>query len=163
MDRQKLEKIILIVIIPVFLLFLIYFLAKNRTRDTSAVSQESIEDIIKRVSIPEKLMTVKYESSRDPLRDLINAYYIKKEAELKLKNPEKPLEPPPLVKIEGLLWNTNKPQAIVAGRILNVGDEVEGFKILEIGKEGITIEYSGNPLLLTPKRSFSSETRQSPE
>ncbi len=53
-------------------------------------------------------------------------------------------EPPPMpnYKISGLVWNTQKPQAILDNTIVNVGDNLKGWTIVDISKNGILIEFT---------------------
>ncbi len=53
-------------------------------------------------------------------------------------------EPPPMpnYKISGLVWNTQKPQAILDNTIVTIGDNLKGWTIVDISKEGILIEFT---------------------
>ncbi len=60
--------------------------------------------------------------------------------------PPKPVEKKkelPKVKINGLVWNSSRPQAIVNGDVLDIGDTIQSFKIVAIEKSGIDILYYG--------------------
>jgi len=54
-----------------------------------------------------------------------------------------PLISAPALKVSGLVWNTDKPQAIVNSQIVNVGDTVSESEIVSIEKTGIKILYKG--------------------
>jgi hypothetical protein len=45
------------------------------------------------------------------------------------------------IKISGIIWNTDLPQAIVNDRVVRVGEDLQGAKILSIKKEGIEVMY----------------------
>jgi hypothetical protein len=47
---------------------------------------------------------------------------------------------PPEINITGLIWNTHKPQAILNDSVMGIGDEISGWKIIEISKEGVVVE-----------------------
>lgn|SRR3989338_6337817 len=49
---------------------------------------------------------------------------------------------PPALTINGLIWNTGKPQAIVNNQVVGIGDTVAETKILNIQKSGIEILYN---------------------
>ena len=49
----------------------------------------------------------------------------------------------PLDKIEGAIWGANKSQAIIGGRVYQVGDMFERGRIVAIDQEGITVELAG--------------------
>jgi len=42
------------------------------------------------------------------------------------------------IELQGVFWNLPQPKAIVNRRILSVGDQIEGAKVMGIGKEGVT-------------------------
>lgn len=52
--------------------------------------------------------------------------------------PEAPL---PSLEIEGLVWNTDHPQAIVNGKIVGIGDIISETRIMDIQKRGITVLF----------------------
>lgn len=65
--------------------------------------------------------------------------------------PPIPKEPLPAINISGLVWNTNRPQAIIDGHIVEVGDMVSGVKIVDIQKSGITVLFHGRTKVLEIK------------
>lgn len=52
--------------------------------------------------------------------------------------PEAPL---PSLEIEGLVWNTDHPQAIVNGKIVGIGDIISETRIMDIQKSGIIVLF----------------------
>lgn len=50
-------------------------------------------------------------------------------------------EPMPNLTISGLVWNTDRPQAIINGQIAGIGDTISGIRILDIQKTGITVLF----------------------
>ena len=80
------------------------------------------------------------------------------------KNPEpiveKPL--PPQIKISGLLWNTDQPQAIINDRIVNVGDEIEKWTIQKIDQGGIEISARGNKIFIPTNFSVPNGSLKEP-
>lgn len=48
--------------------------------------------------------------------------------------------PVPSVHIAGLVWNTQRPQAIIDNDVFEIGDMIGGWTIINISREGITIE-----------------------
>ena len=65
--------------------------------------------------------------------------------------PPPPPPSPPELKISGLIWNTNKPQAIVNGQIVAKGDVVQEWIITSISKNGIEIK-NGDQIVLIPQK-----------
>ncbi|MDP8266686.1 MAG: hypothetical protein P9M07_07055 [Candidatus Aceula meridiana] len=54
----------------------------------------------------------------------------------------KPKEPPS-VRITGLIWNSDRPQAIINNHVVSEGDAVEDFTIVRIHPSGIDIDFLG--------------------
>jgi len=52
------------------------------------------------------------------------------------------IEPPALI-LSGLVWNSSRPQAIVNGIIVRVGDEISGVKIEKIARDGVEGDFKG--------------------
>ena len=48
---------------------------------------------------------------------------------------------PPVITISGLVWNTDRPQAIVNNQIVEIGDKINEWTIVTIHEEGIEIVY----------------------
>ncbi|MFH1867882.1 MAG: general secretion pathway protein GspB [Candidatus Omnitrophota bacterium] len=158
MDKEKREKIILAIIIPIFLIGLGYSFMHGRTKSQDA-GTDGINIIEKEqemglhaqadaeISIPDGILEVKYEGSgKDPLKDLMQEYLkTQKYEEPKLVMGEMPL---PDLKIQGLLWKSDMPQVIVNGQVLKLGDTIEGVKISDIKKEGITVEHGGRSVFI---------------
>jgi len=61
-----------------------------------------------------------------------------------------PIPTKPEFKISGLIWDTDKPQAIVNDKIVTIGDTVELWLISNITREGVQVESSGYKYLLKP-------------
>lgn len=81
----------------------------------------------------------------------------------KIERPKinKPLDAPvkPVVKqelplpqliISGIIWNTNRPQAIINNQVVDIGDEVSSTKIVSIQKSGIELLFDGRLVKLQP-------------
>ncbi|HBG61896.1 MAG: hypothetical protein A2Y03_03075 [Omnitrophica WOR_2 bacterium GWF2_38_59] len=60
-----------------------------------------------------------------------------------------PLEPPRMV-ISGLVWNSDRPQAIVNNKVIDVGDTIETIQVVAIRKEGIDIDFQGKTITIAP-------------
>ncbi len=58
--------------------------------------------------------------------------------------------PKPNFRITGILWNSPRPQAIINGQVLDVGDEIEGFRIESIRPSGIDVSIRGVTLTVEP-------------
>ena len=49
--------------------------------------------------------------------------------------------PLPGMSIQGIIWGGNFPQAIVNNKVVKVGDTIEGARITDIQKDGITVLF----------------------
>lgn len=45
--------------------------------------------------------------------------------------------------LKGLIWNTDNPQAIVNDKVVKVGDEVNGIKVVAIRQDGVEFSQNG--------------------
>lgn len=63
---------------------------------------------------------------------------------------EKVPEPPkiPNFALTGLVFKSDRPQAILNGNVVNIGDTVENAKIVNISKEGVFMEFEGLQLIV---------------
>ena len=57
---------------------------------------------------------------------------------------------PPKLTINGIIWNTDRPQAIVNGKIVDIGDIISKVKITDIRKSGIEGIFLGKPVTIKP-------------
>lgn len=63
--------------------------------------------------------------------------------------PERPVPVPapapvatlPDLKLSGIIWNSDRPQAIVNGQVMDVGDIIGGAQIQEINKTGLSVLF----------------------
>ncbi|MGE0267220.1 MAG: hypothetical protein AB7S78_02010 [Candidatus Omnitrophota bacterium] len=64
-----------------------------------------------------------------------------------LKAPELPQ---PKFTITGILWNSDRPQAIINGQVVDIGDIVQEFKIESIDPTGIEVSFKGVKMTVKP-------------
>jgi hypothetical protein len=43
------------------------------------------------------------------------------------------------LKLSGISWDAKKPKALINGKILNVGDEIDGIRIMKIEQDKVTL------------------------
>lgn len=91
--------------------------------------------------------------------------------QLPAKKPPKQIEPPPkeipkpMLSIQGLVWQTSMPQAIVNNKVVKMGDSLtDEIKILDVSRDGISIEYQGATFfysadVLIPKKEERIESK----
>ena len=61
-------------------------------------------------------------------------------------------ESPTLVEmiITGLVWNSDRPQAIINGEVMGIGDKVQDAEIVAIHKTGIDVNFMGKFITINP-------------
>lgn len=98
--------------------------------------------------------TVEYKSGglRDP-------FYQEKKPEVIKKMEEAPTQkkPLPTLKIQGIVWGSSMPQAIINNKVLKIGDKIEDASIVEINREGIVILFEKQKYSLSSPGVVSQE------
>lgn len=155
MDKKKAEQVVLVVLIPIFLFSLIYLRLRNTSskisHDGIIIEETEADRMLERIPKPDGALNITYkEGPRDPLDNLL-AEYIYKLMEDGSGFASGDKLPLPVLRIEGLVWNTSMPQAIVNGKVVKMGDVIEGVKIVKIDKEGILIEFHGENVFIPKK------------
>lgn len=56
---------------------------------------------------------------------------------------------PPL-KVTGLVWNSKRPQAIINGQVVGVGETIGEVKIVSIRPDGVDVLFQDKIITLTP-------------
>jgi hypothetical protein len=51
------------------------------------------------------------------------------------------------VTVSGIVYNAENPSAIICGKIVREGDEVNGYKVVKIHKEKVELEKNGKYLI----------------
>ena len=98
--------------------------------------------------------TAEAQATRDPMVSLLPAEPTTHDARAAGQTPSerKPGRPQlPALSVQGIVWGTARPQALINGGLYEVGDAVEGARILSIERSGVTIiEVGGTRTVLTP-------------
>ncbi len=58
---------------------------------------------------------------------------------------------PPSIRVEGVIWGSARPQAIIDGEVYDIGDVVKEAEIIGIDREGVTLFYKDRKFILRPK------------
>jgi hypothetical protein len=92
---------------------------------------------------------------RDPFQNPFEMHLITKE------QPERPVESIgydlPHLSVQGIVWGTQMPQAIINNTIVKIGESIAEAEVLDIRKEGVYLLYQGKqyilrPMILKPRR-----------
>jgi hypothetical protein len=149
-DKEKKQQIILIILIPVFLIGLIYMRSQQgQGEGAGSMPQQQVieqDESIDAMPGPKTDFNSEYiPASEDPFKNLFELHLYRAR---KVKPKEKLAVPLPVLTIEGIIWNTHMPQAIVNGQVVKIGDVIEGVTIVNIEKQGITVDHSGEIALI---------------
>lgn len=63
---------------------------------------------------------------------------------------EEPLPPIPTFEITGIIWDSDRPQAIINEQIVDIGDTIEDVRITEIEKTAIRGTFHGASITIKP-------------
>lgn len=66
----------------------------------------------------------------------------------------------PAMTVQGMVWGSAAPQAIINNTIVKEGDAIEGASIVKIDKEGVTLLYEGKKVLLSSPAAAGLESMQ---
>jgi len=109
----------------------------------AALAAKDFENVVEEFSpaTPEQLgakVRPKVQYKADSLRDPFEGYIKKKPGTV--KGPKAQL--PPLV-VQGVIWGTSLPQAIINNKVVKVGDKIQGVEIIKIEKGRIEVVFEG--------------------
>lgn len=54
------------------------------------------------------------------------------------------------LQVQGMVWSSKMPQAIINDTVVRIGEVIEGAEILDIRKEGIYVLYQGRQYIIRP-------------
>ena len=97
---------------------------------------KAAKEVAPEVLLKPNIVEYKSGNMRDP-------FYQEKKPEVIKKIEEVPVEkkPLPALKIQGMVWGGDFPQAIINNKVVKIGDTIEGASIVQINKEGVVILF----------------------
>lgn len=93
---------------------------------------------------------------RDPFQSVL-----KEESAAEVKQVQ--ARPLPALTVQGIIWKTNIPQAIINNKVVKTGDTVGEVKISNINKAGITVIFDGQEHLLASPAIANLESSKKKE
>jgi len=114
-------------------------LAAAQTDNKAAVENKSVQQEL--VSRPK--VEYKAQNLRDPFQPLLTQ---EKNSQADVQQ----VKTLPTVNIQGVIWGGIFPQAIIDEKVVKKGDMVGEMRIVEIGKEGITVLFDNKEYVLSP-------------
>lgn len=131
------------ILILSFILSILAFICSTSltfAANTSGLIEE-YEKQEKRINIDDilKKPDVSYDAidARDPFLELI-----KKESPVETTEEGLPEDLSAQFSIQGIIWGSSIPQAIINSKVVKVGDTIDGARIIEISKTGIVVFYN---------------------
>lgn len=101
----------------------------------------------------ETFMPKKVEYKPESLRDPFRSYFIEEKKQKDIKNEaakeQAPVNPPNL-QLQGIIWGTLLPQAIINNEVVKPGDSIEGAQIISIDKNVLTVLFNNKFFKLKP-------------
>lgn len=90
---------------------------------------------------------------RNPFKDWFPKIEIKPEANETIQyfEPEKIFDAS-IYNVEGIIWGSYKPKAIINNQIYNIGDKLGEAEIKKIDKEGVTLFFENKEYVINTKK-----------
>lgn len=147
-EKDRIELIITVVLVIVFIVFSATLLRKIR------VSQPVLR------SAGEKLFFRASNFQYDPQRNKGTSFLLEKSAREKISEAKRdpfsfgsPLNGRLIdLSLKGIIWNSDKPSAVINGRVLNIGDGISEFKVIQILQDRVILENEKSKLELKLNR-----------
>ena len=57
----------------------------------------------------------------------------------------------PALRVDGMIWGSERPQAIIDGEVYDIGDVVKDAEIIGVDREGVAFFYKDRKFILRPK------------
>ena len=112
----------------------------HKTEDVTVATPRKVDVIAKR-----PVQNYKKGEYRDPFQGLIE------ESSATRGAVETPM---PTLVVQGVVWGTSLPQAIINGQVMKIGDTIEKARIIDITKDGVVIFFGGREhTILSPGMS----------
>lgn len=110
----------------------------------------------------------KSENLTDPFRNPLQEQKVEPVEKPKPLEPEEgmPVEvkPLPSLQIQGIIWGSSLPQAVINSKVLKIGDTIEGVQIKDIAKGRITVFFGNREYNLSmPALEVHKGLNKSPE
>jgi hypothetical protein len=149
MNKEKKEQIIVIILVPILILGLIYMRSQGSSQGEPQGPVEVVNIVAEsgRSNMPVVIPGApNFSPGENPFTNLLQIFL---HDNMYRKEPEKEIQQPlPDFVIQGIVWNTDTPQAIINGQVVKIGDNMQGVKIIGIEQKGILIEYIGERMLI---------------
>jgi hypothetical protein len=93
-------------------------------------------------------------------QDLRDPFKGREEGPRQPVGPQGEMKPLPAFTVQGVIWGSKVPQAIINNKVVKVGDVLEGAKIISIGQEGIVVLFEGSEYNLSSPSTGATPVNQ---
>ena len=77
-----------------------------------------------------------------------------------IEQPKVVVVTPPNLSVTGIVWNSNRPQAIINNQVVGVGDTIAEVTIVNITRNGVGFEYNGKRFIINPDKGIAEPVEQ---
>jgi len=128
------------------LIFLIIFIGMVIFLKTAEAQEATTKGASEEANKEAKKIANKVEYKSEKLRDPFQ----EEKMEIKVES-QKPMEAKPLPKldVEGVVWGSSLPQAIINNKVVRIGDTIADASIIAIDKKGVTVLFGNQQYNLT--------------
>ncbi len=96
--------------------------------------------------------------ARDPFRSLLPAEKKERVTVSEINNPHQEETVSLKIDLQGVFWGVERPQAIINGKVYNVGDKLpdyDGAEIVKIEKDSVSISYKDKVFIFRPRSEIN--------
>jgi hypothetical protein len=146
-------------------LFIIIFLqgiiniAKLKAESPKDIYENIQKEFGKGLTIEATDLRPKVEYRADTLRNPFEQPLVFTESEEDVSFQDKDEKIAPDLVVQGLIWGSSLPQAIINNKVVKVGDVIQGADIIDISKEGVLVLFAGTEYKLSTKPAMGRQER----
>jgi len=134
----------------IFCLIIVFFITANAFAERSNFEAMKKMEAAEKPKIKEKIVKPKAEYTakglRDPFQTPFENKFILSSGPVAPEQAEGVLA---LLKLQGVIWGGKFPQAIVNGKVIKIGDTIEGALVVDINKDGVVLFLNGKQFNLS--------------
>lgn len=98
--------------------------------------------------------------TQETLRDPFEPYLEKEDTGPKETKKEAAAAALPELKVQGIIWGSNMPLAIINNKVIKKDDLIEGARIVSIDKDGVTVFFANRQYVISAPAGGSTKLRK---
>ena len=123
MDKNKQAKIILGIVVLVFIVMVLAAILKPRHKQAAAPAKAAVQTTVQRAEVSRQRKVSSFRDwGRDPFTMGTSAAELSGDLVL-----------------SGIVWDAKKPYCIINEKVIKVGDEISGYKVMDIKKDSVSV------------------------